>query len=114
VCLNDRFCSSHRIRIALAVHRVGFDQILSDATVWRRCSRKSRRPGTRARTAPQSMHSSGWMYIMVAGFVLGLVLARVDAVHRADVDAGGVFGLNTRVGDDEGHARDSPSVTLKM
>src|SRR5262245_62241873 len=43
---------------------------------------------------------------------LGLVLARVDAVHRADVDAGGVLRFNARVGDDERHARESPFFSL--
>ena len=35
----------------------------------------------------------------------GLVFARMDAVHRADVDAGGIFRFNARVGDDEWHSR---------
>jgi hypothetical protein len=37
-------------------------------------------------------------------FELGLVLARVNAVDRADVHAGGVFGAYTGVSDDERHA----------
>src|SRR5206468_11841764 len=39
---------------------------------------------------------------------LGLVLARVDAIHRADVDAGRVLRADARVGDDEWHAGVSP------
>ena len=46
------------------------------------------------------------------GCELRLVLARVDAVHRADVHAGGVFGFDAGVGDDEWHARESPSKAL--
>src|SRR5262249_17867202 len=37
------------------------------------------------------------------------VLPRMDAVHRADVDAGGILRFNARVSDDERHARVSPS-----
>jgi hypothetical protein len=34
---------------------------------------------------------------------LGLVLARVNAVHRANVHARCVFGVDARVGNDKGH-----------
>jgi len=34
---------------------------------------------------------------------LGFVFARVDAIHRADVYACGVFRADAGVGDDEGH-----------
>ena len=34
---------------------------------------------------------------------LGFVLPRVDAIHRADVYACGVFRADAGVGDDEGH-----------
>jgi hypothetical protein len=34
---------------------------------------------------------------------LGLILPGMDAVNRADVNAGGVFGADAGVGDDEGH-----------
>jgi hypothetical protein len=35
---------------------------------------------------------------------LGFILARVNAVDRADVDAGGIFGANAWIGDDESHS----------
>ena len=37
-------------------------------------------------------------------FELRFVLPRMDAVHRADVHAGGVLRINARVGDDERHS----------
>src|SRR5262245_52648823 len=43
---------------------------------------------------------------------LGFVLARVNAIDRAHVHTGRILGLNTRVSDDKGHARESPFWTV--
>src|SRR5689334_16521225 len=43
---------------------------------------------------------------------LRFILARVDAVDRAHVHTGRILGLNTRVGDDKRHARESPFWTV--
>ena len=40
----------------------------------------------------------------LGGRELGLVLPGVNAVHRANIDAGTVLGVDTRVGDDERHS----------
>src|SRR5271170_3285792 len=40
---------------------------------------------------------------LLFGVVAGLVFARVDAVHRADVDAGGIFCADARLGDYVSH-----------
>lgn len=37
-----------------------------------------------------------------------ILLGRMDAVDRADRDAGGILGADTRLGDDVGHGVDSP------
>src|SRR5262245_51302405 len=45
---------------------------------------------------------------------LSLVLARVDAIDRANVHAGGVLRFDARVGDDERHARESPLSDVRL
>src|SRR5256885_14399338 len=41
---------------------------------------------------------------LLLGFMLRLVLAGVDAIHRAHIHAGGVLGADARFGDDVSHA----------
>ena len=106
---DDGFRLRHRVGIAVAVDRVGLDRDPSDATASRRCSRRSPRRGMPARTRRSRCTPPGGCTASSPRANSGFVLARVDAVHRADVHAGGVLGLDTGVGDDEGHARESPS-----
>jgi hypothetical protein len=45
---------------------------------------------------------------------LGFVLARMDAVDGANVDAGGIFRADARVGDDERHDRELIPAVLTL
>ena len=40
---------------------------------------------------------------LVGILVLAAILRGMDAIHRADFDASGVFGTDTRLSDDVGH-----------
>src|SRR5262245_11394693 len=44
----------------------------------------------------------------------GLVFPWMNAVHRANVHAGGVLRFDARVGDDERHARESPLSDVRL
>ncbi len=81
---------------------------LSDARASHRCSRRSLQRGMRARRRRSRCTPPGGCKACRFG-ELRFVLARVDAVHRADVHARSVLGIDAGVGDDERHARESPS-----
>jgi hypothetical protein len=108
VLLGKGFRLCKRLGVALAVDGVGLDEVL----LMRRCrvdafvdgrDRARRHAGTAVDALlGMDIHQG-------RGGILGLILPRVDAVDGAHVHAGGVLGLDTRVSDDEGHARESPS-----
>src|SRR6476469_9260551 len=100
--LDDLLRLGHRVRVAIAVDLVGLDQDLLagrrrvDTLVNRRHrARRHARAAVDAllRVDVEHRHRRE----------LRLVLARMDAVDRADIDARGVFGADARIGDDEGH-----------
>ena len=56
------------------------------------------------RYARATIDAFGWVDVELSlRLESRLILARMDAVHRADVDAGGIFGFNAGVSDDERH-----------
>ena len=102
VILHDRFRASHRVRIAGAVNRVRLDEHLligrcGVEAVVDRCNRTGRDAGA-AVDAFLGMNVEHRR-----GRELRFVLARVDAVNRTDVNAGGIFRADARVGNNEGH-----------
>src|SRR5262245_47455771 len=105
--LDDLFGLRHRVGVAEAEDGVGFDQIL---LMRRRRVGALVDRGHRARgDAGAAVDALFRMDVEHREFgVLRFVLARVDAIHRADVHAGRVLGLDTGVSDDEGHACESP------
>ena len=100
--VDDVGCRGERSRIARAVHRVRLDEILL---------RRRRRVGTVVNGRYGARGHAGAAVDALFGvdeehrrlLELGFVLAWVDAVDRADVDAGGVLGADAGVGDDECH-----------
>src|SRR5262249_34211991 len=105
--LDDGLRLRYRVGIAVTIDRVGLDEILLirgrgvDALV-----DSGDRARRHTRATIDALFRMDVEHRRLREF--RLVLARVDAIHRADVHAGGVLGFDARVGDDERHARESP------
>src|SRR5262245_46334767 len=82
---------------------------------WRLVERENRLNGTRRNAGAAIDALVGMDEQLLRCFELGLVLPRMDAIDRADINTGTVLGADARFGDDIRHAallRVAPPVGL--
>src|SRR5262247_3716712 len=102
VSLDDRFGPRHGLGVAGAIDRIRLDERF--LTGWRGVEAivdRRDRTGGHAGAAVDA-----FLRVNVEhrrGGELRFVLARVNAVHGTDVDAGSVFRADARISNDEGH-----------
>ena len=100
---NDLFGAGNRVGLSGSIHRVGFDQRLLAGG--RRVGTVVNRGDWTRRNARAAIDTLVWVDVQHRGLLeLRLVLPRMDAVHRAHIDARCIFRADAGIGDDERHS----------